>query len=401
MIPRSPYSIVLLAFCLIFLVLSSVSPWRTKSALATYPANQAITKTFCYSAGNTSAVYFSRVLDVTMQARTKISTLPLNNAFLYYLVEEYDYKSSSNFGGGCPLFANLSQAEARKQELIAEARRANMQVVEVNWNPGPIVETPRGDESVTIGPKVPPPSHTFCALGNADTMYFSAVFDTVGPLNVQAWNNAFKDFLSKTYGFEAEVDATCTPLNTTREAEQVLSARIGGVRYNRHKAVETGWKFGSNTVASTRPRPKPTPKPDDDPEPVAQRPAPAPPPADIRDFATKEVPQVMAYCQNDRMVAGAFNCDCIQRALYNYRMEHAKEPGPPEPFASLFAKDKLDCSGCIAPFVLAWATSRAQSASLPLPAAQCVAKRFDTTLRAKPHPSHVRELFNAAIAACK
>ena len=84
-------------------------------------------------------------------------------------------------------------------------------------------------------------------------------------------------------------------------------------------------------------------------------------------------------------------------------MDHAKEPGPPEPFASLFAKDKLDCSGCIAQFVLMWATSRAQSApwSLPLPAAQCVAKRFDTALRAKPYPRLVKELFNAAIAACQ
>jgi len=401
MIPRPPYRIVILALCLVFLVLSSLSPWRTKSALATYPANPNMTKVFCYSEANTPAVYISRILDVTSYARSKISTQPLNNAFFSYLVEEYDYKNSSSLPTGCRLFETHSQAEAARQKLIADAQQANKQVVEVNWNPGPIVETPGGGDSVNIGPKVPPPGHTFCALGNADTMYFSDVFDTVGSLNVQAWNNAFKDFLSKTYGFEAEVDATCTVLNTVREAERNLKARIGGVRYNRHKAVETGWKFGQNAVTSTRPRPKPTPKPDDDPEPVAQRPAPTPAPADIRDFATKEVPQVLAYCQNDRMVAGAFDCYCIQRALYNYRMEHAKDPGPPEPFTSLFAKDKLDCSGFIAQFVLMWATSRAQSASLPLPVAQCVAKRFETALRAKPHPSHVKELFNAAIAACK
>jgi hypothetical protein len=401
MIPRHPYQIVILAFCLVFLILTSVSRGWTNSALATHPANPNMTKVFCYADSATPAFYFSRIFDVTLYAKTKISTLPLGNAFFTYLVEEYDYKSSSHYASGCTLFETLSRAEAARQKLIADAQRANKQVVEVNWNPGPIVEKPQGDESVTIGPRVPPPTHIFCALGNADTMYFSAVFDTVGPPNIQAWNNAYKDFLSKTYGFEAEVEPTCTALNTMREAERVLSARIGGVRYNRHKAVETGWKFGSSIVASTRPRPKPTPKPDDDPEPVTQRPAPAPPLADIRDFATKEVPQVLAYCQNDRMVAGAFNCYCIQRALYNYRMEHAKDLGPPEPFQSLFAKDKLDCSGCIAPFVLAWATSRAQSASLPLPVAQCVAKRFDTALRAKPYPSHVKELFNAAIAACK
>ena len=397
MIPRPPYPIVLLAFCLVFLVLSSLSPWRIKSALATSPPNSNFTKAFCHSDSNTPATYFSRILDVSLSATGGISTLPLNNAFIQYLVEEYDFKSSSYYSTGCTLFETLSQAEAARQKLIADAQRANKQVVEVSWNPGPIVGKPQGD-SVAVGPKVPPPTHTFCALGNADTMYFSDVFDTAST-NVQAWNNAFKDFLSKTYGFEAEVDAMCTVMNTVREAEFNLKARIGGVRYNRHKAVETGWKFGPNAV--TRPRPKPTPKPDDDPEPAAQRPAPAPPPADIRDFATKEVPQVMAYCQNDRMVSGAFDCYCIQRALYNYRMEHAKDPGPPEPFQSLIAKDKLDCSGCIQQFVLEWATSRAQSASLPLPAAQCVAKRFQTSLRAKPYPSKVKELFNAAIAACK
>lgn len=398
MIPRPPYRIVILAFGIVFLVISSLSPWRTKSALASYPANSTFTKAFCHSDSNTPATYFSRILDVNLEAAGGISTLPLNNAFLQYLVEEYDFKSGSHYSTGCTLFETLSQAEAARQKLIADAQRANKQIVEVRWNPGPIVGKSQGD-SVAVGPKVPPPTHTFCALGNADTMYFSDVFDT-GPTDVQAWNNAFKDFLIKTYGFEAEVDATCTVMNTTREAKQVLEARIGGVRYNRHKAVETGWKFGS-TTGSTRPRPRPTPKPDDDPEPVAQRPAPPPPPADIRDFATKEVPQVLAYCQNDRMVSGAFDCYCIQRALYNYRMEHAKDPGPPEPFASLFAKDKLDCSGCIAQFVLMWATSRAQSESLPLPVAQCVAKRFETALRAKPHPSHVKQLFSAAIAACK
>ena len=399
MIPRPPYRIVILAVCLVFLVISSVGPWRTKSALATYPANPNMTKVFCYSDNNTPVVYFSRILDVTSKATSKINPQPLNFAFFNYLVEEYDYKNSSNYPIGCSLFESFSQAAARKQELIAEAQRANKQVVEVNWNPGPLVETPQGDDSVTIGPKGPPPTHTFCALGNADTMYFSDVFDTSGALMNQAWNNGFKDFLNKTYGFEAEVDATCTIMNTVREAERTLKARIGGVRYNRHKAVETGWKFGPNAV--TKPRPKPTPKPDDDPETTAQRPAPPTPPADIRQFATNEGTEVLAYCQNDRMVSGAFDCYCIRRAAYNYRMAHASEPGPPEPFANLFAKDKLDCSGCIAQFVVMWATSHAQSASLPLPTAQCVAKRFDTTLHAKPYPSHVKELFNAAIAACK
>jgi hypothetical protein len=113
------------------------------------------------------------------------------------------------------------------------------------------------------------------------------------------------------------------------------------------------------------------------------------------------VPAALAYCQNDRMIAGSFDCYCIQRAVYNYRMEHAGQPGQPEPLNDLFAKEKLNCSNCVAQFVSMWATSHAQSQRLPLPAAQCVAKRYETSLRAKPYPARVKELFAAAMAACK
>ncbi len=394
MIPRS----FLLLFGLALIASAAIIPAHT----ATHPANQGMTKGFCYSDTNAPSVYFSNIFDVAIKARSGLSTQPLNNAFYNHLVEIYDYKTRANYPTGCSLFETRSQAEMRRNQLVSEAQRASKQVVDVSWNPGPIVEEPMGD-GVSIGPKVPPAIHTFCALGNADTMYFSAVFDSVGPLNIQAWNNGFKEFLSRTYGFEAEVEPTCTPLNTLREAEQILKARIGGVRYNRHKAVETGWKFGPNAV--TRPRPKPTPKPDDDAEPVAlgpaSRPAPASPSADIRQFATQEAPLALAYCQNDRMIAGSFDCYCIQRAVYNYRMEHASEPGQPEPLANLFAKDKLDCRGCIGQFVEMWATSHAQSQSLPRPVAECVAKRYVASLRAKPYPAHVKELFKAAMTACK
>ena len=59
----------------------------------------------------------------------------------------------------------------------------------------------------------------------------------------------------------------------------------------------------------------------------------------------------MAYCQNDRMMSGAFDCYCLQREVYNYRMAHANDAGAPEPLADLFAKDKLNSAGCIGQFV--------------------------------------------------
>jgi hypothetical protein len=358
-----------------------------------------MTKGYCASGPSGPIVYFSKIFDANTRARNKISTAPLNNAFKNYLVEEYDFKTSSNFPTGCSLFETLSQAEARRSQLVSEAQRANKQIVEVNWNPGPLEEVPQGGDAVAIGPKGPPPMHTICALGHQDTMYFSAVFDTAGGQVNPAWNDGFNDFLRKTYS--AEGLANCTTMNTVREAERLLRDRIAGVRANRHKAVETGWRYNASVLV-TRPAPKPTPKVDDDPEPVAaSRPPAKAAPADIRQFATAEVPAALAYCQNDRVISGAFDCYCIQREVYNYRMEHASEPGSPEPLASLFAKDKVNCSNCIGQFVAMWATSHAQSQSLPLPVAQCVAKRFETSLRTEPYPRLVKALFNSAIAACK
>ena len=383
------------------LIALAASPAQTENPLAAPSALQLgrrITKGYCASDSSGPTVYVSKVFDAQIKAWTQISTQPLNNAFKNYLVEEYDFNSRSNYPTGCGLFETLSQAEGRRSQIVSEAQRANKQVVEVNWNPNPLEEVPMGD-GFAIGPKGPARTHTICALGHQNTMYFSAVFDTAGWQVNPAWNDGFNDFLRKTYAAEGE--AQCTTMSTVREAERLLHDRVAGVRANRRNATETGWRYNASVVV-TRPAPKPTPKVDDDPEPVvASRPPVKAASADIRQFATAEVPAALAYCQNDRMIAGAFDCYCIQRTVYNYRMEHAADPGPPEPLASLFAKDKVNCSNCIAQFVTAWATSHAQSQSLTRPVAECVAKRFETSLRAKPYPSQVKQLFAAAITACK
>lgn len=398
MIPRKRSRLIPFGFCLGLIALALSVFIQRQQAFSNASPIQGMRKIYCSSGLDGPVVYFSNILDANSQARSKISILPLNFAFKNYLVEEYDFKSSAPYSIGCRFFETLSEAEANKRQLVSQARQANKQVVEVNWNPGPIIEVPQADESVAIGPKEPAPTHTICAVGHETTTYFSAVFDSSGARPNPAWDDAFNDFLMKKYG--ANGLATCTIMSTVREAERLLKDRVTGLRVNNHKAVETGWRYNASVVI-TKPAPKPTPKVDDDPEPTVQRPAPRPPSADIRDFATKEVPAALASCQNDRMISGAFDCYCIQRAVYNYRMAHAGEPGQPEPLANLFAKDKLDCSGCIAPFVDMWATSHAQSQSLPRPVAECVAKRFVASLRAKPHPSHVKELFSSAMAACK
>jgi hypothetical protein len=228
--------------CVLVAAVAAIVTAGTENALAVRDANLGMSKGYCASDPSGPFVYFSNIFDATTKARNKISTLPLDGAFKNYLVEQYDFKSSSSIPTVCRLFETLSQAEASKRQFVAQAQQAGKQIVEVNWNPGPLSEVSYGD-TVAVGPAGPPPTHTFCAVGNQSTMYFSAVFDSEGALPNPKWNDAFNEFLYKRYGFRAEVDATCTIMNTVREAEFNLKARVGGVRYNNRKAVETGWKF--------------------------------------------------------------------------------------------------------------------------------------------------------------
>lgn len=360
------------------------------------PAQFRLTKGYCASTMDEQVVYLTKFFDVNVQAFS-ISTAPLNNAFKNFLIEKYNFKSNSGYPTDCQIFETLSKAQAHKGQLTERAQQDGKQIVEVIWDPGPLVAVPeRGGENIVVGPGDPTPTHTFCAVGNQSTMYFSAVFVTFGPRLDPKVNDGFIEFLTRTYGFTPEVEATCTIQNTVREAEDILKARIAGVRYNRHKAVETGWKFepsGNYKVA-----PKPVPKVDDDPEPVGQRKSETLPPSkNIQDLATKEVPDVLARCQNDRIMSGAFDCYAVQRAVYNYRIEHAAVAAP-EPLSSVF--EKLKCEDCIAQFVEAWARSSAVSRGLKPTAAECVSKRFPTDLHAAPFPNKASRIFTAAITAC-
>ena len=400
MIPRNLPWYILLASSLAFVVLASAIPIRTQVLLTHTTQGFIMTKGYCASGPSSSVLYVSNIFDVGPTPRlTSTDLTPLNNAFKNYLVEEHDFKSNSNFPANCGVFETLSQAAAKRRQVISQAQQANKQILEVNWSPGLIVAVQQRD-TFLIGPKGPPPTHTFCAVGHDDTTYFTDVFDTVSTQNYQLVGDAFNDFLRKRYGFEPQVDATCTPLNTVREAEEILKARIGGVRYNRRNAVETGWKFGSNDVASTKPRPKPTPTPDDDPEPVAQqRPAAqtASPSPSIKDFAAKEGPQVLAYCQKDPMLSKIFDCYRVQRSIYNYRMEH----GNGEPLASLFKQEKVNLAEAIGTGLGQWVRDRAAAQGLGNRVINCIEQKFNVSFYEKPYISKMQEIYNASVAACK
>jgi hypothetical protein len=328
---------------------------------------------------------------------TQLDTNPLNNAFKNYLVEEYDFKSNANYSTGCRVFQTLSQAEANRRQIMNQAQQANKQIVELKWNPGPIVAVGHGDGFI-IGPKVQPPTHTICAIGHESTTYFSAVFDTSGSRVDPAWDNAFNNFLKKNYG--AEGLANCTSMATVREATRLLHDRVVGLRANNHKAVETGWKFDPTDIAANKPRPKPAPTPDDDPEPVAQqRPAAqtAPPPQSIKDFAAQEGPQVLAYCQKDPMLSKIFDCYRVQRSVYNYRMEH----GSSEPVASLFKQEKVNLAEAIGTGLGQWVRDRATSQGLDNRVINCIEQKFNVSFYEKPYISKLQEIYNASVAACK
>ncbi len=397
MIPRNIFhrSIVTWSFwlfCAALVAFAATIPASTKNAVTTSGPNPGVFRIYCASSQEQPVVYFSKIFDANLQAQTKISVAPLGLAFRNYLVEQYDFKSSG--GASCGFYASLSAAEANRSQSMAQAQQARKQVVEVNWNPGPLSEVPTGDGGASVGLAGPTPSHTFCAVGHESTMYFSDVFDSAGSRLNPKWNDAFNEFLFKTYGFRPEVEATCTIMNTKKEAEAILKARVGGARTNSHKAVETGWRF--DPTGTYKPVPKPTPKPDDDPEPV-QRPAPPNPSRQTSDEAMKEVPSAVAFCQKNSSMSAIFNCDNFGRSVYNYRMAHLSEAA--EPLATLVAK--LNCVECVDPVrVSNWVMNRASTDNLGNKVTNCVTQDVIVNLQKTPVPDRLQTFYKQAVATC-
>ena len=189
MIPRSLSRHIILASSLAVVALAYVIPIRT-DALATPRVQGPTMAAYCSSELDGHVVYISKIFDVVFPRRgSGLDTSPLNAAFRNYLVEEYDFKSNAPYSAGCRVFETLSQAEANRHQIVSQAQQANKQIVELKWNPGPLVAVDHGD-SFIIGPKTPPTTPTFCAVGHDDTMYFSDVFDT-RTQNYQTVGNAF------------------------------------------------------------------------------------------------------------------------------------------------------------------------------------------------------------------
>lgn len=350
---------------------------------------QTTLRLFCYSdySGQGSVMYMTQIFDTGLgrpEPGVDIFS-PIAGEFLEYLKGRYDYKISSYYPG-CTF-------ERGRGQIKALAEQNGKQVVELEWN------WSHDPATAGVGPQGRPTDskdYGWCfSPGTSGTVYAAGPFQLKGRL-AENWNRAFGKFLADKYGLKAE--ASCDVGTTLAWAERRTKLHIQGARGGNRKVVETGWDWGSPAASSA-----PAAKPDDDPEPAAAAPPPPPPSASARDFATKEVPEVVALCNADKMVSGAFDCSMVSRVVYNYRLAHWSAAATPEPLAQLFAGDKLDCTQCVKQFVEMWAVSRAQSTGYVLPPApaQCAGKRFAESIKAKPYLNRIKELFEAAVTACK
>jgi len=122
---------ILWLLCPSLMALAAIVPGHTESAPTATRPSLATFKIYCASSLDQPIVYFSNIFDANLRAQSQISTLPLGSAFKNYLVEEYDFKSSS--GASCGFFDSLAKAEANKRQLMAQAQQPNKRGVEGTW----------------------------------------------------------------------------------------------------------------------------------------------------------------------------------------------------------------------------------------------------------------------------
>lgn len=374
---------------------ATISPGWSAGSLAA----QAGAQGFCASEVSDTVVYFTAIFDTKLNPKVPIETGSISREFHEYLKGRYRFTNRNPYASMCGVAPNAGASESGRGSMLARAPETSKKV-EVEWIYQPdtawvtaSLAFVRDQGGYGSAPPKQGPDHGYCFSQPTDgSLFVSAVFEvSPPPANLALWQIAYSKYLGPKNGFIGTVSCSNGSLN---EGQRMVKARSDGVRAAGRKVVETGWKYdpAATTVAAA--------KPDPDPEPAAAPPPPAPPPASARDFATKEMPEVMALCNNDRLMSGAFDCNLVARVVYNYRLAHWGAGAEPEPLATLVAGEKLDCSTCVKQFADMWAASRAQSNGYQLAPAQCVGKRFAEGIRAKPQLTRVKDLFDVAMKAC-
>jgi len=379
-------------------ILSVVSTDFTGRATAT----QASLLAYCASSPDQSDIYISQIFNTGFDPAVNQDSNPIQNEYIEYLKGRFDVKSNSNFPVACPLFLNISQAQSMRQNYETQMRQGNKHIVELEWNYRPVQST---GTAITAIPQHRMPrvntsqaDHTFCISDvYQNTVYVTGPVATPPPVAMYAWANGFTDFLKGKYSFEGRVYCN---MGTNESARRLVNAHLDGSRAAGRKVVETGWKYDS-TQAMSQSRPVAQ---DEDREP-ARRPAAQPPNLQARDFSIKENPGVTAYCVRDRVMAAAFDCDCLRRQIATYRKDHVSDTlgASPTPLEELFKGDKFDCRSCIQ---VDWKFKPGVRGVMHLPGSseavrECVVEKFHALLTAKPYPSQSQELLDQAIRACR
>jgi hypothetical protein len=387
-------NILLRRMAVLCFALSTVAFVILERALTVQPtfAQDAIVKSYCASDTGQSVVYFSEVFNTGLRKYGFHDDRPIANEFNEYLKGRFDFKGNETYPAGCPFFDSVSQAETGKRDLENQMRQASKQVIEVNWGFKPneveiaLSAAPRTEREAN-GPPRPRPTHTWCLSDTYQgTVYSTGPFDT--DQNWAQWYQGFNRFLKEKYSFPGRVECKVTTLD---DAHRLMNARAEGARAADRKVVDTGWKYDPTTaVVKTVPK-------DDDPEPAPKRPA-STPSQQVRETATKEIPESQAYCQKDPAMSAFFNCQYFSRSVYTYRIAH---PGDTQSIANLVAGEKLSLSDCIDNTrVMFWVQKQAAAQKLSPQVTNCAVQNVITALYKKPLLSRMQEFYKEAVAVC-
>jgi hypothetical protein len=251
--------------------------------------------------------------------------------------------------------------------------------------------------------------YLFCvgAASPQSTIYYSGTIVTTEK-NTNPVHVAFFQFLKQKYSYKGPGDypgdLQCTGVRTLEEARSYEQIYVNRDRQNKRNVIETGWTYNG------------TPPP---PAPQGQDPRLAQIPEPFRRRALDEISQSKAYCQDNVLLSGLFDCACLSKVVLNYRIAHAQEYHAPrgghdtggwEPFVNLLvAGEQLNCSECISDERISkWAAAQTiKSLSPDYPDAdkkfmtRCVSRSFLANFRAKPYVSWERDHWIQAGQSCR